>query len=121
LTQTNWPGGRDHQRHRPLLGAIRLAYQSREVRPSHRWMAQQRAVSSQTQDDGSGLTIGQVMLAYWKFVEEYYRHKDGTPTSEVNNTSDCHYEGGSGPLSRGGPGGADRPVKMKVISIRTPR
>jgi integrase len=31
------------------------------------------------------LTINEVMLAYWQHVQDYYRHADGTPTSEVNN------------------------------------
>jgi integrase len=31
------------------------------------------------------LTVNELILAYWKVVEEYYRQPDGTPTSEVNN------------------------------------
>ncbi len=32
-----------------------------------------------------GLTIGAIILAYWPTVAEYYRHPDGTPTTEVSN------------------------------------
>jgi integrase len=32
-----------------------------------------------------GLSINELILAYWPTVETYYRHPDGTPTSEVDN------------------------------------
>ena len=31
------------------------------------------------------LTVSELILAYWKHVQEYYRHQDGTATSEVTN------------------------------------
>src|SRR5262245_32359424 len=31
------------------------------------------------------VTVNEVILAYWKHVEKYYRHADGTPTSEADN------------------------------------
>lgn len=31
---------------------------------------------------GAGLTVNQVLAAFWKHVEQHYRHPDGTPTSE---------------------------------------
>jgi integrase len=34
---------------------------------------------------GDGLSINELILAYWPHVEEYYRHPDSTPTSEANN------------------------------------
>jgi len=31
---------------------------------------------------GASLTVNQVLAAFWKHVEQHYRHPDGTPTSE---------------------------------------
>jgi hypothetical protein len=31
------------------------------------------------------LSVSELILAYWPTVEEYYRHRDGTPTQEVDN------------------------------------
>ncbi len=33
----------------------------------------------------SGLTVNELIVAFWKHVEQHYRRPDGTPTSEVNN------------------------------------
>ena len=30
-----------------------------------------------------GLSIAELIARYWKHVEDYYRHIDGTPTGEV--------------------------------------
>lgn len=49
------------------------------------WLANKRCLSPASAGC-TGLEVNQVILAYWQFVEGYYRHKDGTPTSEVNNT-----------------------------------
>jgi integrase len=32
-----------------------------------------------------GLSVNELILAFWPTVETYYRHADGTPTNEVNN------------------------------------
>jgi hypothetical protein len=32
-----------------------------------------------------GMSINEVILAYWNHAETYYRHPDGTPTSEADN------------------------------------
>ena len=34
---------------------------------------------------GPCFTVDEIILAYWQHVESYYRHPDGTPTSEANN------------------------------------
>ena len=34
---------------------------------------------------GHVLTVNELILAYWNHVESYYRHIDGTPTSEQSN------------------------------------
>jgi integrase len=33
----------------------------------------------------AGLTLNELLLAYWRFVEQYYRHPWGEPTSEADN------------------------------------
>ena len=33
----------------------------------------------------TGLSLNEVILAYWQHAEGYYRHPDGTPTSEADN------------------------------------
>lgn len=47
------------------------------------WIANGRR--SLKRSAGDGLTINQLLVAYWRHVEEYYRHADGTPTSEQDN------------------------------------
>ena len=48
------------------------------------WLVNKRCLPPAS-SPADGLTLNEVILAYWHFVEGYYRHKDGTPTSEVNN------------------------------------
>jgi integrase len=33
--------------------------------------------------DGTGLTINELILAFWEHAEQHYRHPDGTPTTEL--------------------------------------
>jgi integrase len=33
----------------------------------------------------AALTVNEVILAYWEHAQQYYRHPDGTPTSEADN------------------------------------
>jgi integrase len=33
----------------------------------------------------TGLSLSEVILAYWQHAQTYYRHADGTPTSEADN------------------------------------
>src|SRR5262249_37504945 len=47
------------------------------------WLAGGRRLTGSRND--SGLSVNEVILAYWLHVEEYYRHPDGTPTNEVKN------------------------------------
>ena len=44
-----------------------------------------------TSAEGSahGLSVNELILAYWSHVETYYRHADGTPTSEVMRHPPC--------------------------------
>src|SRR5262245_41328288 len=45
-----------------------------------------RERSRQLEDtEGKDLTVNELIVAFWQHVETYYRHPDGTPTSEVDN------------------------------------
>src|SRR5262245_16320611 len=37
------------------------------------------------QADAAGISINELILAYWPHVQAYYRKPDGKPTNEVNN------------------------------------
>ncbi len=37
---------------------------------------------------GPDVTVNEVLLAFWKHAEQYYRHPDGTPTGELANFRD---------------------------------
>jgi integrase len=47
--------------------------------------AGQRLTPASAEDSAHSLSVNELILAYWPTVETYYRHPDGTPTSEVNN------------------------------------
>jgi integrase len=36
-----------------------------------------------------GITVSQLILAFWKHAEQHYRHADGTPTGELDNLRDA--------------------------------
>jgi integrase len=36
-------------------------------------------------ESAAAITVAELMLAFWRHVESYYRHPDGTPTNEPNN------------------------------------
>src|SRR4051794_32527706 len=38
--------------------------------------------SAADQAASEGLTINELILAYWRHAEDYYRHPDGSPTGE---------------------------------------
>src|SRR5262249_6274262 len=38
-----------------------------------------------TSTNGAALSVNEIILAYWQHVETYYRHSDGTATTEVGN------------------------------------
>lgn len=41
--------------------------------------------ASRSNAPSSGLTVAELIARYWAHVESYYRHPDGSPTSEVND------------------------------------
>jgi hypothetical protein len=47
------------------------------------WLTSGRRFSSSAKAEG--LSIAEVILAYWEHVQQYYRFADGTPTTEVDN------------------------------------
>jgi integrase len=48
------------------------------------WLANGRRIPPR-KGAASGLSLNEVILAYWQHAEAYYRHPDGTPTSEADN------------------------------------
>jgi hypothetical protein len=71
-------------RHDVLLGK----YDTEESRAEYarvvaEWAAGARRVTPRPGDPG--LSVNELLLAYRPFVETYYRHPDGSPTSEVGN------------------------------------
>jgi integrase len=50
-----------------------------------KWLASGRTtVRIFAEQIGDGITVGELILAFWPHVEQYYRHPDGAPTSEVD-------------------------------------
>jgi integrase len=49
------------------------------------WEANGRRPAALAKTEAEGVSINEVILAYLRHAEEYYRHPDGRPTSEVNN------------------------------------
>lgn len=48
------------------------------------WLANGRQLPAR-KGDATGLSLNEVILAYWQHAETYYRHPDGTLTSEADN------------------------------------
>lgn len=72
------------QRHDVLLGQYGSADSRREyARVLGEWEANGRRLPAKN-DALDGLSINELIVAYWAHVETYYRHADGTPTSEVD-------------------------------------
>jgi integrase len=49
------------------------------------WLAAGRRLAAPTGTEADSISVAEVILAYYQHVEEYYRHPDGRPTSEVHN------------------------------------
>ena len=50
------------------------------------WDANGRRLDRLCASNGNAdLSINELLLAYWKYAETYYRKPDGTPTSELEN------------------------------------
>jgi integrase len=80
--------GRDH-----YLGA----YDSPESRERYRrllaeWLTTGHAKPSKVKESPApkqGLTVGELIVAYWRHAEQYYRGRDGRPTQELENMRDA--------------------------------
>jgi integrase len=46
------------------------------------WLSNRRQLPPTRPED---VTVSEIILAYWRHVEHYYRHPDSTPTTEVRN------------------------------------
>src|SRR5262249_14655203 len=73
------------RRHDVLLGK----YGSRESRIEYarviaEWEAAGRRAMATT-TPGSDLSVAELVLAFWKFADQHYRHPDGRPNSEIND------------------------------------
>jgi len=66
-----WPDG---QRQPPAV--VRAEYD----RLLNEWLA-----AGRRQPGARSLSVNELILAYWQHAETYYRHPDGTPTSERDN------------------------------------
>ena len=49
------------------------------------WIAAGRQAPPDKSAKASGVTVSTVVAAFWSHAQNYYRHADGTPTSEVEN------------------------------------
>jgi integrase len=76
-------GGRDHYLGKWQTPESRVEYD----RLIAEWLAAGRnpVVASSRAGDVIGLSVNEVLLAYVEFCHGYYRHADGTPTSEADN------------------------------------
>jgi hypothetical protein len=77
------PDGRGGRRD-VLLGVHGTA-ESRQAydRVIAEWLANGRLLAP-SPAGASELSVNEVILAYWHHAERYYRHPDGTPTSELH-------------------------------------
>lgn len=73
-------GGHDH-----YLGKWQTPESKQEYdRLIAEWFANGRQMPSRG-GAAAGLSVNEVSLAYWRHAKAYYRHPDGTPTSEADN------------------------------------
>jgi integrase len=72
----HWPAG---QKNPPE--AVRLAYDQLIAE----WLAAGRQTRHVAPEPSEGISISELLLAFWGHAEHHYRHADGTPTSELNN------------------------------------
>src|SRR4051794_12019343 len=54
------------------------------------WLANRKKPAVQPDVvSGQGITLNEMILAYWRHGEEYYVHPDGSPTGELDNYRDA--------------------------------
>lgn len=80
-----------------------------------KWLANGRRLAGAA-DDAPRLTVNELILSFWRFAEEHYRHEDGTPTNELTD-----YRYSLRPLRElyGPTSAADfSPLKLKAVRQR---
>ncbi len=48
------------------------------------WLANGRRLAGAA-EDAPRLTVNELILSFWRFAEQHYRHEDGTPTNELTD------------------------------------
>jgi integrase len=61
--------------------AVRVAYD----RLIAEWLAGGRRLQPVAVQQPEGISVNELLLAFWGHAEQHYRHEDGTPTNELNN------------------------------------
>ena len=58
---------------------------------SRNWPSNQgrRAQQSKADFPSLNLTVNELLIAFWRYAEEHYRHPDGTPTGELENLKEA--------------------------------
>jgi hypothetical protein len=72
----HWP---EDQKNPPE--AVRLAYDQHIAE----WLAAGRRLQSDAAEQPEGISVNELILAFWEHAEQHYRHEDGTPTNEISN------------------------------------
>jgi integrase len=72
----HWPAGRKNPPE-----TVRLAYDQLIAE----WLGAGRRLQSVAAKQPEGISVNELILAFWGHAEQYYRHEDGTPTNELNN------------------------------------
>jgi integrase len=49
------------------------------------WLANGRRLPTPPEEQHRGISVNELILAFWKWAEVHYRHEDGEPTSELDN------------------------------------
>src|SRR5437764_821844 len=61
--------------------AVQLAYDQLIAE----WLAAGRRLQPYTADQPQGISVNELILAFWRWAEQHYRDASGVPTNELNN------------------------------------
>lgn len=104
----HWPEG-----HKNPPDEVQVAYD----RLIAEWLANGRRVTPAAEEARPvGISVNELILAFWRHAETHYRHGDGTPTSEIEN-----YRYSLRPLKElygGTPAAEFSPLKLKATRQR---
>jgi len=79
-------GGTDH-----YLGP----WGSKTARSQYDQLVAEWLASGRRAVDAAGISVAEIIAAFWDYAQAYYRHADGTPTTEI----ECYHDA-LGPLRR---------------------